>query len=203
MKHYLQVTDKHFRQAAQEAAQKAVQPVSAATCQNAPAEPGPKKEPTSAVSGQRVANTGKDISNDMVGDTGLEPVTSCVSSRRSSQSELIALQANNSRIPDRAKLSTPFRVSLHRVSYEGVWSPICKAPDSLVTDAVRFAPDWVLRKPEKRLTAEDAENAERGFLSKQLHHFPIVRGGSPDLPRSASRTSRGGPSSLAAPTGRL
>jgi len=79
MKHYLQVTDEHFRQAAQEAAQKAVQPVSAATCQNAPAEPGPKKEPTSVVSGQRVADSGKNISKDMVGDTGLEPVTSCVS----------------------------------------------------------------------------------------------------------------------------
>jgi hypothetical protein len=90
MKHYLQVTDEHFRQAAQEAVQKAVQPPSAATCQNPPAEPGPKEEPAFVASGQRVADSGKNISKNMVGDTGLEPVTSCVSSRRSSQSELIA-----------------------------------------------------------------------------------------------------------------
>ncbi|MCX5653722.1 MAG: hypothetical protein NTY65_03615 [Planctomycetota bacterium] len=72
MKHYLQVTDEHFRQAAQEAVQKAVQPPSAATCQNPPAEPGPKEEPAFVASGQRVADSGKNISKDMVGDTGLE-----------------------------------------------------------------------------------------------------------------------------------
>ena len=50
-------------------------------------------------------------SEDMVGDTGLEPVTSCVSSRRSSQSELIAPKADNTRIPDPAELSIPFNVA--------------------------------------------------------------------------------------------
>jgi len=86
MKHYLQVTDDHFKQAVQNP----VQPVSAATCQDLPAEPGKENKPAIVASGQRVASVGSDTSKDMVGDTGLEPVTSCVSSRRSSQSELIA-----------------------------------------------------------------------------------------------------------------
>ncbi|MBE3096962.1 MAG: site-specific integrase [Planctomycetes bacterium] len=78
IKHYLQVTDEHFRQAAQEAVQKAVQPPSAAMCQNPPTEPGPKEETAIVASGQRVADAGKDISTELVGATGLEPVTSWV-----------------------------------------------------------------------------------------------------------------------------
>ena len=72
MKHYLQTTEEHFRQAVQEAAQ----PLSATTCQNPPAEPGPKEEPAIVASGQRVACTGNNISNVMVGAGGLEPPTS-------------------------------------------------------------------------------------------------------------------------------
>ena len=79
MKHYLQVTDDHFRQAVRNP----VQSVSATTCQDLPEAPGRERESAFGTSGQRVAVGGSNISREMVGDTGLEPVTSCVSSRRS------------------------------------------------------------------------------------------------------------------------
>lgn len=72
MKHCLQVTDEHFRQAAQKAVQKAVQPPSAATCRNPPAEPGPKEETVIVASGQQVADTGNDLSTELVGAGGHE-----------------------------------------------------------------------------------------------------------------------------------
>jgi len=53
MKHCLQMTDERFRQAAQKAVQKAVQPPSAATCRNPPAEPGQRKKPRLSHRGSR------------------------------------------------------------------------------------------------------------------------------------------------------
>ena len=79
MKHYLQVTDDHFRQAVQNP----VQSAAAATCQDLPRAPGRERESAFGTSGQQVAGAGSNISSNLVGDTGLEPVTSCVSSRRS------------------------------------------------------------------------------------------------------------------------
>jgi len=76
MKHCLQMTDERFRQVAQKAVQKAVQPPSAATCRNPPAEPGPKEETAIVASGQQVADTGNDLSTELVGAGGLEPPTS-------------------------------------------------------------------------------------------------------------------------------
>ena len=72
MKHYLQVTDDHWRQAVQNP----VQSVSATTCQGVPEAPGRERGPAVVTSGQQVAGVGNDISREVVGVTGLEPVTS-------------------------------------------------------------------------------------------------------------------------------
>ena len=93
MKHYLQVTDDHFRQAAQagpgqapaKAAQKAAQTPAAIPCQTLTAESGQEGETAFVSECQGVSVGGSDISTNRVGDRGLEPLTSCVSSRRSSQ----------------------------------------------------------------------------------------------------------------------
>lgn len=78
MKHYLQVTDDHFRQAAAEVAQKAAQTPAAGPCLTRTAEQGQEDETALVASGQRQAEGDNDISTNMVGATGLEPVTSWV-----------------------------------------------------------------------------------------------------------------------------
>jgi len=99
-KHYLQVIDRDFAAASatpllasapraahstEGAAQKAAQSGTAGRCQVLPGEPDQEVETAFVGTGQRQAAEDSDLSTSMVGDTGLEPVTSCVSSRRSSQ----------------------------------------------------------------------------------------------------------------------
>jgi integrase len=103
-KHYLQVTEKDYLEAAgiapnegrallfgpnEKAARKAAQSPSVRPCQTETPEDGQEatnaETPANVGASQNVSEGGEDISRSMVGDTGLEPVTSCVSSRRSSQ----------------------------------------------------------------------------------------------------------------------
>ncbi len=81
MKHYLQVTDEHFRQAVRNPVQ---QPAASARNGLQPAQ-GDSGEPAICGSLRGIADTCKDADTTRVGDTGLEPVTSCLSSRRSCQ----------------------------------------------------------------------------------------------------------------------
>jgi len=109
-KHYWQVTDRDFAtasaapllasapgvtseatrageqatRAGEQATRKAAQSGAADPCPDLPRAPGQDGKPAIVASGQRVAVGGMDECRGMVGDTGLEPVTSCVSSRRSS-----------------------------------------------------------------------------------------------------------------------
>ena len=76
MEHYLQVTDEHFRQAAQKAAQSVAE--SALLEREAEGGDG-QKTPEFPEDSESYANA----HTNMVGDSGFEPLTSCVSSRRS------------------------------------------------------------------------------------------------------------------------
>ena len=71
MKHYLQVTDDHFRQAVQNP----VQSAAATTRQDLPRAPGREREPAFGTSGRRLAVGGSNISRELVGHQGLEPWT--------------------------------------------------------------------------------------------------------------------------------
>ena len=75
-KHYLQVTEDHFRRAAQNPAQ-------------CPAEPGLTERKAETADVQKGPDLPQDsesymgVHKSLVGDSGFEPLTSCVSSRRS------------------------------------------------------------------------------------------------------------------------
>ena len=82
--HYLQVTDEHFRQAAQpeKAAQNPAQQPSADPCNRVQTTPA---EATENAVFQGVAEDCRNLQSIKLGGRGLEPLTSCVSSTRSSQ----------------------------------------------------------------------------------------------------------------------
>jgi integrase len=84
-KHYLQVTEDHYDRAAGKAVQNPVQHMSAGGCTkpHAGGRPRQQSEPCSVVRNDAAPCASREPES--VGRTGLEPVTSCVSSRRSSQ----------------------------------------------------------------------------------------------------------------------
>ena len=84
-KHCLQVTEGHFAQAVQEAVQKTVQRVPARCCAVPRGGRADARKSRWGGPAQSKAALRDSAEPQLVGRTGLEPVTSCVSSRRSSQ----------------------------------------------------------------------------------------------------------------------
>ena len=81
--HYLQVTDEHFRQAAQNPAHAAQNPAQYLAAQDrTDPQPTLHNEPENAILPLSAAKC-RSVQELLMGGTGLEPVTSCVSSRRS------------------------------------------------------------------------------------------------------------------------